>query len=313
MMDFFSTYQSLFDHIMVDMLLAASQYVVLRAGVFSLGSAGFAAIGAYACALLTTRLGWHPAAALVAGTALATAASVLLALPLSRLRGVFQAVATLAFVQIVLSVTQNWVAVTNGPMGVNSIPHVANTGVLLCVVAVVTLFLVMVGRYSFGRALDVIREDETVAVSLGISVPHYHRIAFVLSGALGGLAGGLHALSSYSITPQDYGFGLLVAALAMVVLGGRTTVWGALVGAAVLTSLPEIFRVFADYRSVVQGVLLMLVIVYLPRGLADTAIAWWKDRRLRQRQARAVREPQAVRSAPPPPVQATAAEAGVQP
>ena len=283
MINFFNTYQSLLDHILVNMLLAASQYVVLRAGVFSLGSAGFAALGAYCTALLTTKLGWNPWMSVVVGMMLGTFVSALLALPLARLRGVFQAVATLAFVQIVLSATQNWVALTNGPMGVNSIPHAANTASLLAIVIVVVVFLVMMGRYSIGRALDVIREDETVAVSLGISVPYHHRIAFVLSGALAGLSGGLHAISSYSITPQDYGFGLLVAALAMVVLGGRTTVWGALVGALVLTSLPEIFRVFADYRAVVQGILLMLVIIYLPRGLADTVIANLKDRRLRRK------------------------------
>lgn len=282
-MNFFYTYQSLFDHILINMLLAISQYVVLRAGVFSLGSAGFAALGAYATAILTTRLGWPPALAVLAGVTLSTGASVLLAWPLSRLRGVFQAVATLAFVQIVLSATQNWVSVTHGPMGVNNIPHAAGTLTLACIVALVVAFMVGMGRYGFGRALDVIREDETVAVSLGISVPRHHRIAFIMSGAIAGLAGGLHALSSYSITPQDYGFGLLVAALAMVVLGGRTSVWGALVGAAVLTSLPEIFRVFADYRAVVQGVLLMLVIVHLPRGLADTAIAVMKDHRVRRR------------------------------
>ncbi len=304
MLNFFSTYQSLFDHILVNILLASSQYVVLRAGVFSLGSAGFAALGAYCTALLTTKLGWNPWLAVVAGTMLGTFASVLLALPLSRLRGVFQAVATLAFVQIVVTITQNWVDLTGGPMGVNSIPHAAGTLSLFCVMAAVVTFLVMMGRYSFGRALDVIREDETVAVSLGISVPYYHRIAFIISGAIAGLSGGLHALSSYSITPQDYGFSLLVAGLAMVVLGGRTTVWGAVVGACVLVSLPEIFRVFADYRAVVQGILLMLVIVYLPRGVADTFIAWMKDRRLRRRQA-----------APPPatPASAPTAEAGANP
>jgi branched-chain amino acid transport system permease protein len=285
MINFLNTYQSLFDHILVNMLLAASQYVVLRAGVFSLGSAGFAALGAYCTALLTTKLGWNPWLSVIIGMLLGTLVSALLALPLSRLRGVFQAVATLAFVQIVLTITQNWVSLTNGPMGVNSIPHAASTWSLLTIVVAVVVFLVMMGRYSFGRALDVIREDETVAVSLGISVPYYHRIAFVLSGALAGLSGGLHAISSYSITPHDYGFALLVAALAMVVLGGRTTVWGALVGALVLTSLPEIFRVFADYRAVVQGILLMLVIIYLPRGLADTVIAHVKDRRLRRRLA----------------------------
>ena len=282
MMNFFFTYQSLFDHILVYALLAMSQYVVLRAGVFSLGTAGFAALGAYATALLITKAAWPPAAAIVAGTLLGTVSSALLALPLSRLRGVFQAVATLALVQIVLSATQNWVSLTNGALGVNGIPKVASTGILLTVVVVVVLLLVAMGRYSVGRAMDVIREDETVAVSLGISVPYYHRIAFIVSGTLAGLGGALQATSSYAITPNEFGFSMLVAALTMVVLGGRTTVWGALVGAVILTSLPELFRVFADYRNVVQGILLMLVIVYLPRGVADTLLGLLRDRRLRR-------------------------------
>jgi len=281
-MNFFFTYQSLFDHILVYALLAMSQYVVLRAGVFSLGTAGFAALGAYGAALLITKSGWPPAAAIVAGALLGTASSALLALPLSRLRGVFQAVATLALVQIVLSATQNWVSLTNGALGVNGIPKVASTGILLTVVVVVVLLLVAMGRYSVGRAMDVIREDETVAVSLGISVPYYHRIAFIVSGTLAGLGGALQATSSYAITPNEFGFSMLVAALTMVVLGGRTTVWGALVGAVILTSLPELFRVFADYRNVVQGILLMLVIVYLPRGVADTLLGLLRDRRLRR-------------------------------
>jgi len=282
MINFFYTYQSLFDHILVYALLAMSQYVVLRAGVFSLGTAGFAALGAYGTALLITKAGWSPLAAIVAGMLLGMAASALVALPLSRLRGVFQAVATLALVQIVLSATQNWVSLTNGALGVNGIPKVASTPLLMAVVVVVVFLLVAMGRHSIGRAMDVIREDETVAVSLGISVPYYHRIAFIISGALAGLGGALQATSSYAITPQEFGFSMLVAALTMVVLGGRTTVWGALVGAAILTTLPELFRVFADYRNVVQGILLMLVIVYLPRGVADTALGELRDRRLRR-------------------------------
>lgn len=312
MINFFFTYQSLFDHILVYALLAMSQYVVLRAGVFSLGSAGFCALGAYGTALLITKAGWNPVLAIAAGTVIGTAASALLALPLARLRGVFQAVATLAFVQIVLSATQNWVSLTNGALGINGIPHAAGTVSLLAVVAVATLLLVFMGRFSLGRAIDVIREDETVAVSLGISVPHYQRIAFVISGALAGLSGGLHAVSSYAITPGDYGFNLLVTTLAMVVLGGRTTVWGALVGAAVLASLPELFRVFADYRNVVQGILLMLVIVYLPRGVADTLIARWRDRRLHRGGTRATRSAASKPTAPEAPAAAVAvASAGV--
>jgi len=294
MTNFFYTYQSLFDHILVYSLLAMSQYVVLRAGVFSLGTAGFAALGAYGTALLITKAGWHPALAIVAGMLLGSVSSALLALPLARLRGVFQAVATLALVQIVLSLTQNWVTLTNGALGVNGIPKFAGTGLLLAIVVLVVLLLIAMGRFSIGRAMDVIREDETVAVSLGISVPHYHRIAFMLSGTLAGLGGALQATSSYAITPNEFGFSMLVAALTMVVLGGRTTVWGALVGAVILTSLPELFRVFADYRNVVQGILLMLVIVYLPRGVADTFLGHLRDRRLRRA------APVAADEAPPP-------------
>jgi len=282
MSDFFFTYESLFDLILINSLLAMSQYVVLRAGVFSLGTAGFASLGAYGCAILITRAGWPPVLAIVAGTLVGTVASALLALPLARLRGVFQAVATLAFVQIVLSATQNWTELTNGSLGINGIPNVAGFGTLLAVTAVAVLFFVLMGSYSFGRTLDVIREDETVAVSLGISVPRYHRIAFLISGAVAGLAGALHSVNSYTIAPGEFGFQMLVNVLAMVVLGGRTSVWGALVGAAILSTLPELFRVFADYRNVVQGALLMLVIIYLPRGVADTLIAAWRDRRSRR-------------------------------
>jgi branched-chain amino acid transport system permease protein len=107
-------------------------------------------------------------------------------------------------------------------------------------------------------------------------------VLLCLEQAIAGLGGALLATSSYAITPGEFGFHMLVAALAMVVLGGRTTVWGALVGAAILTTLPELFRVFADYRNVVQGILLMVVIIYLPRGVADTAIAWARDRRMRR-------------------------------
>ena len=191
--------------------------------------------------------------------------------------------------QIVLSGTQNWVSLTNGAMGVNGIPKVVGTGMLLAAVVILVLVLTALGRFAIGRAWDVIREHETVAVSLGISVPYYHRIAFVLSGFLAGLGGALHATSSYAITPTEFGFGMLVSLLAMVVLGGRTTVWGALAGAAILTSLPEIFRVFADYRQVVQGILLMLVIVYLPRGVADSFIGMNRERRLRRRAQPATR------------------------
>ena len=286
MIIFFASYQSVLDHILVYSLLAMSQYIVLRAGTFSEGSAAFAAVGGYATAILCTRVGWHPALAIASGVVLGGVASAVMAFPLSRLRGVFQAVATMALVQVVVTVALNWEDLTRGALGINGIPKVATTGWLVLIVALVVALLHTLGRFSIGRAMDVIREDETVAVSLGISVQYHQRIAMILSGMLAGLAGGLLACNSYAISPQDFGFTLLVNGLAMAVLGGRTSVWGALVGAAVLTILPELFRVFADYRDIVQGALVMLIIIYLPNGIADTLIGLAHDRRIRRAASR---------------------------
>lgn len=207
---------------------------------------------------------------------LSTLCAIVIALPLARLRGVFQAIATLAFVQIVLSVAQNATGLTNGALGINGIPKLANSALLLAALAGVIYMVWCLGNSRFGRAFDAIRQDETTAVSIGVSVFPVHLLAFAISGALAGLGGGLEALHSYSITPEQFGFHLLVACLTFVVLGGRVAVAGPLVGAIILTLLPEIARPFKDYRLLVNGVLLIGFIIYLPDGIVDTL---WQRRR----------------------------------
>lgn len=284
-MNFFLSYTPLFELAMFNALLAFSQYVVLRAGVFSLGTAAFAALGSYTAAIMATKLGMPAWLGLVAALALGALAGAIVAIPLARLRGVFQALATLALVQIMLSITLNWVEVTEGALGINGIPRTVGFLGMFAAVVVVGYFLAVIGSSSIGRAFDVIREDETVAVSLGISVQKHHLIAFILSGAIAGLAGGLHAYHSYSITPNEFGFHMLVMVLAMVVLGGRVSVWGPIIGACILTVLPELLRGFQEYRMVMQGAILMLSIVFLPRGIADTAIGAVRARRVAAREA----------------------------
>ena len=280
MIDYLLSYSSVLDHVLIYTLLAMSQAVVLRAGTFSIGSAAYAAIGAYTAAILITRFEWAAPIAIACGMLLAGIASALMAFPLSRLRGVFQALATLALVQVMVTVAQNWDSVTNGVLGISGIPKAATTGWLLLIVAVCIGLTWSLGKYGLGRAMDVIRADETVAVSLGIRVAAHQRLAMTLSGLLAGLAGALHACNSYAINPEEFGFHMLVQALASAVLGGTTSIWGPLAGSAVLTTLPEFVRAFADYRGVVQGVLLMLIIIYLPHGIADTLAAWRHDRKL---------------------------------
>ena len=275
-----AAYLPLLASAILDCGFAFSQYVVLRAGVFSVATAGFAALGAYAGALLTMRLGVPPALSLCGSLVVGALAGVLLSIPLARLRGVFQAIATLAFVQIVLSVSLFVEPLTGGALGLNGIPQAVQVWHLVVFLLALIYLLHALGGSSIGRAFDAARQDETVAVALGISVVRYHALAFTLSGAIAGLTGGLYAFNRYSLAPDQFGFPMLVASLAAVVLGGRISVLGPIVGAAVLAVLPELARSFAEQRYLLHGALLVGVIIYLPDGIVDTL-----QFRLRQRRA----------------------------
>jgi branched-chain amino acid transport system permease protein len=282
MMDYLLAYRSLLDLMLINAVLAFSQYVVLRAGVFSIATAGLASIGAYVAANAVVAWGWPAPLGLLAAVAASTLAAIVVALPLARLRGVFQAIATLAFVQLVLSVTQNATSLTGGALGMNGIPRWATTPILLAAVAGALYVLSCLSRSWIGSAFDTIRQDETVAVSLGIDVSRMHLVAFALSGTLGGLGGALDGYHGYSITPDAFGFRLLVACLTFVVLGGRVSPWGPLVGAAVLTALPEVARPFRDYALLVHGALLIAAITYLPDGIVETVAHRLRRRALRR-------------------------------
>jgi branched-chain amino acid transport system permease protein len=281
--DFFLAYQSLADLVILGCGLAFSQYVVLRAGVFSIATPGFTLLGAYTAGLLLTKHDMPALLGLAAALAMGAVAGLLLSLPLARLRGVYQAIATLAFVQIALSFALNAEDLTGGALGLNGIPKVVGTASLLVFLVATTYLLVAVGGSGIGRAFDAIRQDETVAVSLGINVVRYQRLAFMLSGAIAGVTGGLMAFHNYALVPEEFGFGMLVAALAFVVLGGRISVAGPIVGTVILTLLPEVARPMADYRMLVHGALLIVVIAYLQNGIVDTLVPWWRTRHARSR------------------------------
>jgi branched-chain amino acid transport system permease protein len=283
MSDFIAGYQPFFNVMLLNCGLALSQYLVLRAGVFSVATAGLAAIGAYTAGLSALRLGLPSGAGLLAALGAGALAAAILSVPLARLRGVFQAIATLAFVQIVLSVALWATPLTGGATGLNGIPKTVGTGHLVVMLAAVIYVLAALGRSGLGRAFDAIRQDETVAVSLGVSVARAHALAFALSGGIAGLTGGLIAYHNYSVVPEDFGFAMLVSVLAGVVLGGRQAVAGPVVGAMILTALPELARPLADNRLIVHGALLMLAIIYLPQGIVDSLRSSW--RRSRQRAA----------------------------
>jgi len=280
MTDFFTTYHHLFNVFLIGSGYALSQWVVMRAGVFSVATAGLASIGAYGAAILTTSYGWPYPLALLAGTLLGTGAGLLLSWPLARLRGVFQAIATLAFVQVVVALALYSDSLTGGAMGLNAIPTLVGTGETLIALVLVVYLMLAISATRVGRAFEAIRQNEAVASSLGVSVNFHQSLAFALSGAIAGLFGGLEALQSFALFPNTFGFPLVIAALSYVVLGGRRSVAGPIVGAAILLALPELSRPLADYRMALYGAILMLVIAFMPRGIVDTAMLHLRRRSL---------------------------------
>ena len=272
MTDLVAGYLPLLNLIILNCGLALSQYAVLRAGVFSVATAGLASIGAYTAGILILRYAVPAPLAVLAATAMGMLAGLILSLPLARLRGVFQAIATVAMVQIILSLALYADDITGGANGLNGIPKLVDTSALVVFIVICIYLLHSLGRARTGAAFDAIRQDETVAVSLGIPVARYQALAFVLSGAIAGATGALMACHNHSVVPEEFSFDMLVTVLAYVVLGGRRSVIGPLVGAVILSLLPEVARPLADNRLIIHGAALMLVIIYLPHGIVDSLV-----------------------------------------
>lgn len=276
--ELFRVYSSLIGGMGIACLLALSIWVTLYAGQLTLGNAAFMGVAAYTSALLTLRAQWPFPLALLAGAMLATALALPLGVIVFRLRGVYLAIATLAFGEMV-RVTILALPITGRGQGLNGIPPLTELWLIWLSVAVVAYLLARVRVSTVGRAWAAIREDEMAASGQGIAVRRYKLAAFVLGAAVAGWAGGLAAHLNFSIEPSQFAFGTAVQILVFTVIGGVPNVFGPMLGAVLLTALPEILRPLRDYRDIFQGVILILVITYLPRGLV-TLVELRRTRRL---------------------------------
>jgi branched-chain amino acid transport system permease protein len=268
--DFFRVYQTTIGVIGINALLALSVWVTLYAGQLTLGNAAFMAVGAYGSALLGMRLG----VPFPLGLAIGALASAALALPLGfavfRLRGVYLAIATIGFGEVVRVVLLT-LPFTGKALGLNGIPPLAELWHIYASLALVGYVLWRVQGSTAGRAWAAIREDEIAAASQGIAVRRYKLAAFVAGAAIAAWAGGLSAHLNFSIEPGDFGFTRAVQILVFAVVGGTPSVAGPIVGATLLTALPEVLRPLKEYRDIFAGLILMGVIIYLPRGLVTLA------------------------------------------
>lgn len=271
--DFWSTYSTLVFSVGVHALLALSIWLTLSCGLLSLANAAFMGIGAYVAALLTLNLEWSFGAVLLAGGIAPTLVALLIGAPVLRLSGVYLAMATLAFGEVVRITVLN-LEITGGPEGLNGIP-LSTEGWHIAAILLLTLYgLGRLRRSKVGRAFEAIKEDEVAARLMGIDVDRHKLLAFSLGAFIAGVAGALNAHFTFFISPREYGFEAAVDILTMAVLGGTSSLVGPLLGASILTLLPELLRSLQDFRSLVNGAVLVLVVLFLPKGL-------WESRRIR--------------------------------
>lgn len=280
---------SYFVHVMIVALVFAILAVGLDlvlgyCGQFSFGQGAFYGIGAYASALLALGLGWPFWVTLPAAAAVTAAFGALLGVPSLRLAGHFLAITTIAFQVIVNVVLTQWHGFTGGTAGLTGIPappSIRLGGVTLAsfesplayyylalgVAALCVTVAVRLTRTRLGREWRAVREDELLAKTMGINTTRIKVLAFTASAAMAGAAGSLIAHYLKNIHPSEFTIWTSAEIVAMVILGGRGTLAGPILGAVALTILPEYLRVARDYKLIFYGVALIVMIAFLPRGL----------------------------------------------
>ncbi len=248
------------------------------AGQVSLGHAAFYGLGAYTSGILTAKYGWAPFPALLAAQGVTLFSALLIGLPALRLKGHYLAMATLGFGVIIHVIFKEMITLTGGPSGLVGIPPFEIFGYVLMqsreyffliwgVLLIALLICLHLAHSPFGRALLAIHDSEPATLSLGYDISRLKLIVFLISASMAGLAGSLYAHFAMFISPTSFTFLHSIKLVTMVVIGGVASLWGALVGAVVLSILPEVLTIFEDYDVLIFGAILVSIMILLPQGL----------------------------------------------
>lgn len=268
-------------------LIFAGIYVILAVGLdllmgytgqISVGHAAFFAVGAYTSAVLTTKYNCSPLLAMFAGALLSGSFAWLIGRPVLALKEYYLAMATLAFNEIVITLIIGFEGLTGGASGLRDIPSFSIFGIVLSnqvhyyyfvwtVVFLVIGSAVAIIGSPFGRTLVAIHSDEVAARAFGVDCPRYKTRVFVLANVYASIAGSLFAHYMGFIAPDDFGVATSVNIVVMLFLGGIGTIFGPILGAVFLKLLPELTFVFKDYELLLNGIILIIVLVFMPRGL----------------------------------------------
>jgi branched-chain amino acid transport system permease protein len=275
----------------LDILTLTGIYIVLalglnlivgQTGLLNLGYVAFYAIGAYTYAILSTTFGLSFWPGLLVGAMATAGFAVLLGMPILRLRGDYFAIVTLGLGEITRIVLNNWNNMTGGPNGISNIGRPVIAGytlhetrdfyyLILVIVAITVFAMYRLISSRIGRAWLAIREDEIAAEAMGINTYKLKLLVFVLGSAWAGLAGVFFSAKMAFVSPESFTFIESVMILCMVVLGGMGSIPGVVLGAILLTIIPEVFRDFQDYRMLAFGAALVAMMVFRPQGLLGMA------------------------------------------
>ena len=263
-------------------------------GVMTLGQAAFYGIGAYTAAILSTRIGLGMGLSMVVAAVIAGVFSLLLGLPTMRLKGYFMTVVTLGFCEIIRLVEMNWMDLTRGPLGIAGIPAPNLFGidfssnraiyyVMLVLVIVSALVVYSIVHSRIGLAITAIRDDDLAASSMGVNVARYKIMVFIISAMIAGVAGAFYAHYINFIDPSSFTTAASTDMLIMAIFGGLGSIPGTLLGASILTILPETIRALAEYRNLIYGFIIVILMLVKPDGLLGNINFKYIKQRVMQR------------------------------
>jgi branched-chain amino acid transport system permease protein len=253
----------------INIILAVSLHLIIGiTGQFSIGHAGFLAVGAYASAIMTMKLQMPFSLALLVGGVTAAVAGLLIGIPSLRLKGDYLAIATLGFGEIVRIILLN-VEYVGGASGM-TVTHLTTWPWVFACLLITFIVIANFTNSTHGRACISIREDEIAADSMGINTTYYKVTAFVIGSFFAGIAGGLYAHHFYIIQPTNFGFLKSFDILIFVVLGGLGSMSGAVIAAILLTVVSTFLQDYPETRMIIYSIVLILVMLYRPKGLLGT-------------------------------------------
>lgn len=292
--------------ILLNIILGVSIYITLATGQLSLGHAGFMSIGAYTTALLTLNFDAPIIVGVIAGALLTGIVGLIIGIPALRLQGVYLAIATLGFGEVIRVLFINLEGITKGAVGISGIPHMGremlrlgqdigitpdmfglknnqfislSMFILLLVITIfVVWFFIRQNNSRVGRAFAAIKMDEEASEAMGINITYYKVLAFGQGALLAGFAGALYAHLTAYISPSDFDYHRAVEILIFAIFGGSEVIWGPIFGAIFLSSMPEFLRAINEYRFMIYGALLVLMMAFRPQGVIDTNIVNWFKR-----------------------------------